>query len=548
MSERDSSGPDRINDAAPEQESNETPVEQEKQAGPIVTEHEAKSIEGVPLSSRATRVASRVASARTAFLESTPDLAFLDIEPVHPALPDSVLPEKLGALVVQLAGAVNTDPAYLLTSALPTLAAAIGTSAHLQINPGLCEPTILWGLNVGSPSTGKSESFKVTAQCLLDMAVERASAGRRERRFSELVAREQELRARRTIRAAVAAGEIPSAFLMPEAEESSAVAYTTSEPSLVSILELLERQPRGLLVQQPEITALLGSSMMRTGDGRGVLLTAYDGGPYQKDRHDFSISVPALALSVCGATPPDRLPTVIGRADDGLFARFLTAWPVVPYRDGLPQRSNAPPRSLRPLIERLLAPPAARGCFGGKAVTLSAHGREAIEAAMRRWRVPVEAYTGVLQGVYQRAHQKALRIALVIEIAEHALEGKEGFPRSVDEGMVRRAVTLMDKLFLPSAARALGHVAAVRDPDEILRALSRHIVRNLRGGVFNRRALSKAPGAPSSSRTELLALLDRLEAYGCVARAPSRQGESGRLNSDYVVHPAFVAAVNGMAG
>jgi hypothetical protein len=106
-----------------------------------------------------------------------------------------------------------------------------------------------------------------------------------------------------------------------------------SDATVEKLASLAAALPRGLLLQRDEIAGWLGAFDKYGGGGsdRAFWLEAFGGRPFAVDRvkHKQPIHVPHLSIAVLGGIQPDKLPTIIGGAEDGFAARFLFAWPEV---------------------------------------------------------------------------------------------------------------------------------------------------------------------------------------------------------------------------
>ena len=97
-----------------------------------------------------------------------------------------------------------------------------------------------------------------------------------------------------------------------------------------SVAEILASTWRGLLLCRDELSGWLGSMDRYNGGGdRPFWLEAFGGRSYTVDRkgRPEPIIVEHMSVSVLGGTQPDKLDTMLVKADDdGLAARFLTVF------------------------------------------------------------------------------------------------------------------------------------------------------------------------------------------------------------------------------
>lgn len=92
---------------------------------------------------------------------------------------------------------------------------------------------------------------------------------------------------------------------------------------------LLQSRPTGMLLAMDELTGFL-KNMHRysEGDDRQFWLMGWDGGAYSVERINRKpIKLNHLLVSIVGGMQPDRFAECFKGAHDGMYARFLWAWP-----------------------------------------------------------------------------------------------------------------------------------------------------------------------------------------------------------------------------
>ena len=481
--------------------------------------------------------------------EIAPDLSILiPAIPRGPDLPLELLPPRWQDVVTSVTASRLTHPGFVLTAMAATIAGTVGTAAYLQVGGAEREPCSLFALNIGAKSTGKSVAHDATATLLMEICADTFSktSARGRRLVDQIVEKEQERQLRRTVRRGVERGNADFSALYENQSGSASDRVPSlrvcSDLSLPGIIEQLQGSPHGLLLSHHEVRALIQGSTMRSPEGRAFLLQGYDGGPYIKTRHGSVTFIPALQMSLCGGTQPDRVSQVLGGQDDGLISRCLIAYPQIERRSGGLDRNVAYPPEFRQLLGALLELAPGKGSFAGHPVQLSAHGWRALEVAERRWTGLATAVgDGVLSSAYARVRQNALRLALVLEIGEHALAGKPGLPGYVTDTAMRAAIGLMDTFFIPSAERALAHLRLGEDKDVALRQIARFIALKADVyGAFNLRELYQSPQAPFPRDARIWTeVTEHLRLAHCVSRA-SRKVRDGRRRGDWVAHPVFL--------
>ncbi|WP_457092853.1 DUF3987 domain-containing protein [Microvirga sp. P5_D2] len=447
-----------------------------------------------------------------------------------PRFPIEHVPEQLREIYTDLAAGSRTPIDYVATAAWPVIAAAAGTSVFLHIAEGIYEPCLTWGLLVGEPGSGKSNALKLVAGALKSIDLSYSSAKvplppADEGSFST-------------------DGKRPRRTATREAVPRANSRHCATDISVAAIIDQLMAQPRGMLVHRDEILGLVRGNLTRGGhQGRAVLLEAYDGQPYDYVRHDRELPVPALHLSILGGIQPDKISTLMGRDDDGFAARCLMAWPDVERDPRLPTGIGST-AGLEPVLRRLLDMPT-RLPFQGHPVGLCAKGRETSEKAARTWLAMARYQKGPLQGVYVRAQQAMLRLALVMELGERAASGLAGAPDQVSPRMVVGAAMLIHHYYLPCAERVLtGGQESSEEDQKRLASFIAH-----RGeAVFNARELRRSSGCPVREPRQFTAILQQLESHGILRRVPRHRTGPGRPAEEYEVHPGLRAALRPRRG
>lgn len=307
----------------------------------------------------------------------------MNLPPVTEAVPTmlvKILPEALAEWINDVADRLSVPVEYVALPAVSAAASVIGRVASIRPkrrDDWAVVPT-LWGANIGGPGALKSPAIeqamrpikKLATQARLDFEgrcrVAQGDIAEREARIAaarkaiddavrnKRAPADKELAAGMGIEwkdgalspedeAALRAGALEAAKrkLADLQKEPSAQPiqkrYVTNDATTEKLGELLNENPRGLLLVRDELTGWLFSleKSGREGD-RAFFLESWEGiGSFDVDRIGRgSIHVPALTLSVFGGIQPDRLRQFFSGAManggelDGLLQRFqLLAWP-----------------------------------------------------------------------------------------------------------------------------------------------------------------------------------------------------------------------------
>lgn len=288
----------------------------------------------------------------------------------------AMLPESIRAWCADAAEGLNVPLDFLAVPAVVALASTIGRAVAVRPKQAdrWIERPILWGAAVGRPSAGKSPALSPSRRMLARIEAdeaERHAEVLREYEAERLIAEARAEDARKAIKDAVRSGDDAKARAAA-ATASAPAAEAPAEPRIVvadatveKLGELLNGNPRGLLMVRDELTGWLASLDREGREGdRAFWLECWNGtGPYVVDRIGRgTVRIEACAVSVLGGIQPGKLAEYVrgavrgGMGDDGLMQRFqLAVYPDLPaswsYRDRAPD--EAAEREALALFRRL---------------------------------------------------------------------------------------------------------------------------------------------------------------------------------------------------
>jgi hypothetical protein len=221
--------------------------------------------------------------------------------------------------------------------------------------------------------------------------------------------------------------------------------------------------PKGVLIVRDELAGWLTGMNAYNQSGRQFWLEAYGGGFYRVERRKHEtmpIDVDRLAVAVYGGTQPERLAELTAGPDDGLFSRFLWAWPEpVTFRLGdksadVEWAIGALDR-LRELTLHESDPPCPI------VITLTVEAKECMIAFAREMEMKKAAAGGLMCSAYGKARGLALRLSLVLEYLWWC--GKDGAdppPKVISHRAFVTAAAMVADYFMPMAERVYGDAAA----------------------------------------------------------------------------------------
>jgi hypothetical protein len=250
------------------------------------------------------------------------------LEPYQP-FPVEALPDPLREYVRQGAVALGCDPAYLALPVLAVAAGLIGYTRVLRLKRTWRESTVLWSLIVGESGTLKSPAYRLATDYLFPLQ------RRLHRQYQEDYARflQDKEAYQEAKRRAKEEGTNPGD---PPEEPVERIVFST-DATIEALAEIIEDNPRGLLVTCDELTAWFSMfARYHTGKQgcsdlpRWLSMHSAGGFSYHRKTGDRRrIVVPHAAVSVTGGIQPGVLARALTPEflDAGLAARLLMAMP-----------------------------------------------------------------------------------------------------------------------------------------------------------------------------------------------------------------------------
>jgi len=263
--------------------------------------------------------------------------------PIIPALqvpaecfPVAMLPTPMRRLVEDGAKALPCPADFIAVHTIIAVAGAIGNSVKIEVKQGWVEGAQIFGGCIGDPGSKKSPG-QAMAVAPLYRAQERSAnifKKRKEQYEKDADAYEVKLgawkaEAREARRKKLDPPQMPE----PLGARPTMAQVWTSDTTTEAFAELLQQNPRGIMLVRDELTAwVLGMNQYKGGRGadRQFWLSIWNGVPVtinRKGQDPIVIDHPFGCISGC--LPPDVLGDLTderGR-DDGLLDRLLLAYP-----------------------------------------------------------------------------------------------------------------------------------------------------------------------------------------------------------------------------
>ncbi len=484
------------------------------------------------------------------FTPNWPEPAPRFLRPELPPAPELILRDMLTAplaqWVEQAAEAKGAPVDYVFWSLLTMAGATIGNARWVSPWGGWQEPPVIWGMCIGLPSAGKSPALDAVMQPL-----RKAERALREEAQAEVKEWEDKAELAKLIEAAwkedakkaIKEGDTP-----PERPIGCNVGPPPHIPRLVvsdatieRLGDILSRQPRGILLMRDELAGWLENMQRYAGGGndRPFWLESNGGRSFSVERMGRpSLTIDRLTIGMLGGIQPDRLKSLLFKADDdGLLARFVPIWPEpAPLRR---PRISADESFINRVVERLLSLELVTDeneetrpwtvSFAEDACELM----DTFRQTVRQWEAGAEglmlSFIGKLPGL-------VARLSLILGYFDYAA-GMGEEPTQIFASEFGRAAHLVETYILPMARRAYAEAEIPKDERAARRLLG--IIREQGWKNFTTRQVMRLDRSGLGRRADLDPALAALEEADCIRPVETpRNPRGGRPERLYAVNPA----------
>ena len=396
--------------------------------------------------------------------------------------PTKLLPETLRRFVREGAKALGCDESFIALPALSVLASAIGNSRRIRLSNTWTEPTVLWTAVVADSGTLKSPAFDLALKPLRDL--QSAAMVRHARQIEEY--EKDLLRHECDVKDWKNSGRKQGHRVPEQPKRPVACRYVCSDTTLESLSQLLEENPRGLLLARDELSGLLKSfDAYRGGRGGDIAqwLEMHRAGSVTVDRKTGkrTTHVPRASVSICGTIQIGTLRECLTPEyyENGFSARFLLAAP--PKRKKVWTEADLPYQTLDNyvrVIDGLLSLQPSENEEGQPyplSVKLSPAGKTAWVSFYTDFAELQNRAAGDLAKVLSKLEGTAARLALIFHLVRQA-EGDETIGDEIDEQSVKAGASLV-WWFAYETKRLYGVFAedeAAREDRELCEFIERH--------------------------------------------------------------------------
>lgn len=475
-----------------------------------------------------------------------PDMSLLDRSLLPPPIcPLEVFSPRVGEWIVAAAAAASAPIDYIVGSLLAATATLLGADFRGEVYRSWQEPSILWIILIGDPSSAKSPAMDTITNILREFDRECREEYQQEKQDYErrmdvtggdqFPSVDQHDKTRK-------AGSHFSDF--PEGGDTHRKPirkrFFTSDSTIEALQRILVHNVHGLLLLVDEAMSLLKNFGRHGGSDKPFYIQAFGGRPYTADRvkEDEPIEIQCLGITILGSAQPEPFFAQMKASDDdGFFARVLPIWPDrVPFN---PPEGEADNDFMRQCLRRLLSLRSQR-CETDSAhqrtLAFSKDARDQIVEWRRERFNGISAGSSALQSFEGKLPGIVVRIAVVLECLSWAANSQSPVPSEVRLESVVAAIALIEVYMVPMYQRCLGDTA-LSQAEHDARTLARRIKSD---GVdlLNPRKLVRDKNSPLRDRKRIDAAIRELMEAKWVSSVGGRSGNNpGRQRDDYRVNP-----------
>ena len=457
-----------------------------------------------------------------------------------PDFPIDVFTPAWQGWLLRAAHGAGVRPEHVAVPLLGVASSLIGTARRVRSCDSWSEPMALWTCVVADSGDRKTPGLNVTMQAL-NLIAKNNSAVATAKRLAHAkrvqIAKEATRKWREDRRAALDAKPPREPPPMPidaiaPGEFIEQQLYAT-DPTIERLAALLQARPRGMMPIRDELAGLFANmGRYSRGSDRPFWLEAWSGGRHVVERVSGSIVVEHLLVGVIGTFQPDKLARAFAGDEDGIYARFLYAWPLTPdYRPLTNEASEVEPELQNALMALILLPDEdVNGRFLPQSIWLSPDAiaefeefrkwidetKRGLDGHERQWFVKGETMVLRLTGTLAYlAWAIAAPSSSGIDRVTDSLE-----PKTIDGNYMTAAIRLWREFFWPHARAALRQIGLTDRHKHARRAL--RWVKQQGDREFSREEIRRDALGQKLDAEAVQKLLDSFEKSGWAAKITTK--------------------------
>jgi hypothetical protein len=472
-----------------------------------------------------------------------PDMSILDNRRGElPDLPIEAFPQNMHRWMADAARGAGVTVGHIALPLIGISSGLIGVARRVQATRSWQQPMTCWTCMVGLSGSGKTPSLDVVKRGL--SMVERSR--QEENTLRQLAHETRAERAKAALKkwkeevaAAVDAGQPPPVKPVEAQDVRPFVVprLYVSDCTIERLAPLLEARPRGVIYVADELARLfMNLERYSGGSDRAFWLEAWDGNSFVVERLGRPpVILPHLLVGVVGGFQPDLLARSFAGDSDGIYGRFLYAWPPeAPFREPADDADEVDPEIINAFgrLARLQA--GDEEAFAPRSIPLTANARHEFAQFAQFAHQEKQSLDGRDREYWCKGTAHVLRLSGTLCFLEWAWSGGAE-PQAIDARHVTSAVALWRGYLWPHGRAALRLVGL---SDKHGRA--RTVLRWLHAGnkaTVSREEVRREALAQRLDAGETQTLLDMLVRAGWLRETPLKVSGPGRPPRRWEVNP-----------
>ena len=399
-----------------------------------------------------------------------PDMSILDDRRGElPDLPIDVFPQSMHRWMIDAARGAGVTVGHIALPLIGIASGLIGVARRVQATRSWQQPMTCWTCLVGLSGSGKTPSLDVVKRAL--SVVERS---RQQENTARQLAHETRVeRAKAALKkwkddvaAAVDAGQPPP---VKPAEAQDVRPFVVprlyvSDCTIERLAPLLEARPRGVTYVADELARLfMNLERYSGGSDRAFWLEAWDGNAFTVERLGRPpVILPHLLVGVVGGFQPDLLARSFAGDSDGIYSRFLYAWPPeAPFREPTDDADEVDPEIINAFGRLANLQAGDDEAFAPRSVPLTADARQVFAQFAQFAHQERQLLDGRDREYWCKGTGHVLRLSGTLCFLEWAWSGGAE-PQAIEARHVESAVLLWKGYLWPHGRAALRLVGLIR--------------------------------------------------------------------------------------
>ena len=474
---------------------------------------------------------------------SDPDMSILDDRRGDlPDLPIDLFPQSMHRWMRDAARGAGVTVGHIALPLIGIGSGLIGVARRVQATRSWQQPMTCWTSLVGLSGSGKTPSIDTIKRAL--SVVERS---RQQENTARQLAHETRVeRAKAALKkwkedvaAAADAGQPPP---VKPAEAQDVRPFVVprlyvSDCTIERLAPLLEARPRGVTYVADELARLfMNLERYSGGSDRAFWLEAWDGNSFTVERLGRPpVMLPHLLVGVVGGFQPDLLARSFTGDSDGIYSRFLYAWPPeAPFREPADDVDETDPEIINAFGRLANLQAGEDEAFAPRSVPLTANARREFATFAEFAHQERQLLDGREREYWCKGTGHVLRLSGTLCFLEWAWTGGAE-PQAIEARHVESAVLLWKGYLWPHGRAALRLVGLSDKHGH-----ARTVLRWLHAGnkpTMSREEARREALARRLDAGEVQALLDMLVRAGWLREAPVKVSGPGRPPRRWEVNP-----------